>query len=133
MRRPKPRPGARRWTVPTSGVRSPARVGWQALLDLEPGELLCVQWLLRRLERRQHVGPRALALECGIRRKTAGDFLKSPWRAWATSVIQSGTAAILSQVTHTEDILCLQAELRETLGTSAIDALAPARQRVERR
>lgn len=133
MRCSKPRSRARRWTVPTTGVRPPERYGWQALLDLDPGELLCVQWLLRRLERRQHVGPRALALECGIRRETAGAFLRSSWRAWADSVMHSGTGAIVSQVTHAKDLVLLQAELRETLGTNASDSQCLPRQKVGQR
>ena len=124
---------SRRWSVPITGVRPPQRVSWDALLDLDPGELLCAQWLLRRLERRRHVGPRALARECGIRRATAVAFLKSPWRPWAEDLIKKGTPPLASQVKHRQDLLHLQVELRETLGTATGDAEALSKQKVGRR
>ena len=128
--RRKPCPRERGWTVPTSGVSPPQRLSWQALIDLEPGELRCVQWLLRRLDRRRHVGPGALARECHVRTSTAVKFLRGPWPAWAESVLRSGNAAIVAQVTETEDIERLRVELRETLGNAFTDEQPPDRKKV---
>ena len=109
------RPRDRRWTVPTSGVRPPLRVGWRAILDLDPGELVCVQWLLRRLERRDNCGTRALARECGISSNTAGAFLRSNWKDWARAVLNSRNGSGIADVEADQPLARMAGELRITI------------------
>ena len=89
-------------------------MGWKALLDLEPGELVCVQWLLQRIERRDHAGPRALAREGGISSNTATAFLHSPWVAWAEAVLRSNNGMIEPEVAPMLDLQPLRQKLRIT-------------------
>jgi hypothetical protein len=117
--RAKPRPSSRRWKVPTQGVRPPERVGWKALLDLDPKPLECIVWMLCRLERGEYLGSHALARECGIRQSTASALLHSPWLDWARSVLHSGTALAVSQLANPNDLANLRAGLREHLGTAS--------------
>jgi hypothetical protein len=121
MRRSRPRPRERRWTLRTTGVRPPKRVGWKALLDLDTVERECVVWLLRRLEAGEYIGSHALARECGIRTSTATAFLQSSWVDWARRVLRPGTSLAVSQPLNPNDLARLGAALREQLGTSASD------------
>lgn len=120
--------------VPSWGIGPPQRVGWKAILDLEPGPLRCVQWLLRKMERNQHVGPRAMARECGIRPATAVAFLHSPWVPWAEFVLsQPGNGSAGAQALDDKSFASVREALRETLGNDCFDAQAETSQQVMER
>jgi len=114
------RPKPQKWEVPSSGIRPPQRMGVEALLYLSPGEILCVQWLLRRLVRGEPLVRRALIFERRIRSATAVSFLRSDWVLWAKALL-AGNGGAASQLDGPKELTDIRAELRETLG-NAVDA-----------
>jgi hypothetical protein len=129
-RRRPARPRVRKWTVPTSGIRPPQRIGPKALLYPEPGEFLCIQWLLRRLERREPLVRRDLAFECGIRTATAVAFLKSNWVPWAQAFLALGNTDSEPETRADQQLLQIRRDLRETLGNNAAALQDPDKERI---
>ena len=117
-RRRPAQPRVRKWTVHADGIPPPQRVGWKAILYLDPGELLCVQWLLRRLERRESLVRRDLAFDCGIRTATAVAFLGSAWVPWARSLLGLGNTESEPEPRADQRLLQIRRDLRETLGNN---------------